>query len=116
MPLIKIQTSVAISSEQSTTLLKQLSHQLAEHTGKPEAYVMTAIEGGAMMTFGGTLEPTCYVEIKNIGTMIPEITRSMSSDLCRNIEQLLGVPQSRIYIEFTDARGAMWGWNGSTFG
>ena len=25
-------------------------------------------------------------------------------------------PQQRIYIEFTNADGAMWGWNGGTFG
>ncbi|MHC5831224.1 MAG: phenylpyruvate tautomerase MIF-related protein, partial [Nostoc sp.] len=26
------------------------------------------------------------------------------------------VPKNRIYIEFADAKGAMWGWNGKTFG
>lgn len=117
MPLIKVQTSIAAPEPaQVTTLLKQLSASLAKHVGKPEAYVMTALEPGIAMTFGGTTEPVCYIEIKNIGTFSPSLTKAMSQDFCQQIEAALGVPQNRIYIEFTNATGAMWGWNGSTFG
>jgi phenylpyruvate tautomerase len=116
MPLIKVQTSASIAAEQKMTILKLLSQQLASQTGKPETYVMTAIESDVAMTYGGTAEPTCYVEIKSIGTMTSEQTKSMSKGFCQQIEQILGVPQTRIYIEFSDVRGAMWGWDGGTFG
>jgi phenylpyruvate tautomerase PptA (4-oxalocrotonate tautomerase family) len=43
-------------------------------------------------------------------------TKAMSQEFCQQIQQAIGVPQNRIYIEFADAQGAMWGWNGSTFG
>lgn len=117
MPLIKVQTSIsAPDKSQVESLLKQLSARLAKHTGKPESYVMTAFEPEVAMTFGGTSDPTCYVEIKSVGTMGPTQTKAMSQDFSQQIEQALGIPANRTYIEFSDARGSMWGWNGSTFG
>jgi len=43
-------------------------------------------------------------------------TKSMSQDFCSKISDTLDVPPNRIYIEFADAKGHMWGWNESTFG
>jgi len=117
MPLIKVQTSIAAPEPaQVTALLKQLSASLAQQVGKPESYVMTALEPGVAMTFGGTPDPACYIEIKNIGTFSPSQTKAMSQDFCQKIEANLGIPAKRIYIEFTNATGTLWGWNGSTFG
>lgn len=117
MPLIKIQTSVPNPEKTRVeAMLKDLSASLASHLGKPESYVMTAFEGGLPMTFAGTTDPVCYIEIKSVGTMGGTKTRAMSAEFCRQIEAALGVPQNRTYIEFADAPGAMWGWNGSTFG
>lgn len=116
MPLIKVQSSTKnINDNQVQNLLTTLSAKLAKHLGKPESYVMTAFEQNINMTFAGTFEPVCYVEIKSIGTMSPTQTKAMSQDFCDEINQQLGVNSNRIYIEFTDAKGAMWGWNGSTF-
>lgn len=117
MPLIKVQTSIPSPDRAEVDgLLKHLSAALAKHTGKPESYVMTAFEPEVPMTFGGTLDPVCYIEVKSVGSMSPTQTKTMSQDFCEQIHQALGVPTNRIYIEFADAKGAMWGWNGSTFG
>jgi phenylpyruvate tautomerase PptA (4-oxalocrotonate tautomerase family) len=67
------------------------------------------------MTFAGTTDPVCYVEIKSVGTM-GDRTKTMSKEFCSAISAALGVPKERIYIEFADAKGSMWGWNGQTFG
>lgn len=116
MPLIKVQSSVkATSSDAIESLLKTLSTKLAKHIGKPESYVMTSFEPEVKMTFGGTFEPVCYIEIKNIGRMSPDLTKAMSQDFCQIIQEHLNVPKNRIYIEFADAERAMWGWNGGTF-
>lgn len=116
MPLIKVQASVTTERMTIETMLKQLSASLASHLGKPESYVMTAFEGEVPMTFAGSSEePVCYIEIKSIGTMGAK-AKAMSQDFCAQIEKTLGVPQNRTYIAFTDATGAMWGWNGTTFG
>ena len=116
MPLIKVQSSVtAPDKARVESLLTTLSAKLAKHLGKPESYVMTAFESDVPMTFGGTLDPVCFVEIKSIGTMKPEQTKAMSKDFCQQIESELGVPTNRTYIEFADAERHLWGWNSSTF-
>ncbi|HIK45076.1 MAG TPA: hypothetical protein IGR64_09340 [Leptolyngbyaceae cyanobacterium M65_K2018_010] len=116
MPLIKVQTSLpAPEKPQVETLLRDLSASLARLIGKSEAYVMTAFEANVPMTFGGTTDPACYIEIKSVGTMGSK-TKAISQELCAQVERALGIPQNRTYIEFTDVPGAMWGWNGGTFG
>ena len=117
MPLIKVQSSIA-KPEKSTveSLLKNLSANLAKHLGKSESYVMTAFESDVPMTFAGTFDPVCYVEIKSVGTMNSAQTKAMSQDFCQYISETLDVPAKRIYIEFADAKGYMWGWNQATFG
>ena len=77
---------------------------------------MTAFEPGIQMSFAGTFEPVCYLEIKRVGTMSSQQTSSMSQDFCQVIQDKLGISSDRIYIEFADAKGAMWGWNKRTFG
>lgn len=117
MPLIKVQTSISSPDKAKVEgLLKELSASLASHLGKPESYVMTAFEANIPMTFGGTTDPVCYVEIKSVGTMGGAKTHAMSQEFCAQLETALGVPKNRTYIEFADAPGAMWGWNGGTFG
>jgi phenylpyruvate tautomerase PptA (4-oxalocrotonate tautomerase family) len=116
MPLIKLQTSVVAPKKTAVEgLLKTISAKLARHLGKPESYVMTAFESEIAMTFAGTVEPVCYIEVKSIGSMSPAQTQAMSQDFCQVVNEKLGVPINRIYIEFADAKGSMWGWNGSTF-
>lgn len=115
MPLLKITTSVAATPEHAE-LLASLSRLLAERLGKPESYMMTAIEHPDRMTFGGTTAPTCYVELKNVGRFTPELTRRLSAELCERLSAALGVAKDRIYIEFSDAQGYLWGHDGDTFG
>ena len=113
MPLIRIHSTQ--TPENAEALLKHCSAALAEHLGKPESYVMTCLTPPAAMTFAGTQEPSCFVEVKNIGTMSPDQTRSMSEALCGFLSEGLGVPPSRTYIEFADAERHLWGWDGKTF-
>ena len=116
MPLIKVQTSISKpESKQVDSLLKTLSAKLAKHLGKPESYVMTAFEAEIPMTFAGTTEPVCYIEVKSVGKMTPSQTKAMSQDFCQIIQDELGVPAKRTYLEFANAEGNLWGWNGSTF-
>ena len=110
MPLIQVKTSIAQPDQAIVEqILKSLSAELAKQVSKPESYVMTAFEAAVPMTFGGTFDPVCYMEVKNIGTMSPNQTKAMSQGFSQKINQILGVPVNRIYIEFADAKGAMWG-------
>ncbi len=117
MPLINVFTSAEPPApEAADSLLKDLSARLAQHTGKPETYVMTCLVPRTRMTFGGSDEPTCLVEVKSIGRMEPVRTETMSADFCERLSKALGVAPDRIYIDFTDVSPHLWGWNGSTFG
>ncbi|MEM8832361.1 MAG: phenylpyruvate tautomerase MIF-related protein [Cyanobacteria bacterium P01_G01_bin.19] len=117
MPLIKVQSSISQPEKNTVeSLLTDLSAKLANHLGKPESYVMTSFESDVPMSFAGTFEPACYVEIKSVGSMSSSQTKAMSQDFCSQISQQLDVDSDRIYIEFADAKGYMWGWNESTFG
>jgi phenylpyruvate tautomerase PptA (4-oxalocrotonate tautomerase family) len=117
MPLIQVKSSVSAPEPKIVeSLLKNLSTKLAKHLGKPESYVMTAFESNIPMTFAGTFDPVCYLEVKSIGKMSSAQTKAMSEDFCQQIEAALGISANRIYIEFVDAQGYLWGWNKSTFG
>ena len=115
MPFIKVQSTASPDSKTVGTLLESLSAKLAQHLGKPESYVMTAFEGNVPMTFAGTPDRVCFLEIKSIGTMKPEQTQAMSQDFCQTVTRVLEIPSDRIYIEFADAERHLWGWKGTTF-
>lgn len=117
MPLIRVQTSLSSPNNADVdALLMSLSSTLAKQLSKPESYVMTSFQPDVAMTFAGTIEPACLIEIKSVGTMGGNQTKAMSQAFCQMIEDVLGIPQNRTYIDFSDSQGAMWGWNGATFG
>lgn len=79
--------------------------------------MMTALQPDMAMTFGGdAIKPVAFVELKSVSKMSAELTKAMSADLCATLEARLGVPQDRIYVDFKDSEGYMFGWNGRTFG
>ncbi len=112
MPYIKVQTNQKV--EKKEKLLKKLSAQMAEKLGKPESYIMTALEAEVKMTFGGSTEKTAFIEVKSIG-LKESMTEELSQIICSFAEKELGINKNRVYIEFADAPGSMWGWNGGTF-
>ena len=82
--------------------------------GKSENYVMVVLEPPSSMRFAGSEAPCAYLELKSIG-LPTERTADFSDALCGLIEDQLGIPAARIYVEFSDAPRAMWGWNRRTF-
>ncbi len=112
MPYLKIQTNQQIA--QQDEVIKKVSGIIASQLGKSEKYVMVALEPDFRMSFAGSTEPAAFLQLKSIG--LPESrTKEISSTLCGFLEKELGIPQNRIYIEFTDVERSYWGWNGSTF-
>ena len=66
------------------------------------------------MLFAGSDAPLAYLELKSIG-LPGERTGELSALLADAMQQHLGVPADRVYIEFADAERHLWGWNGGTF-
>lgn len=114
MPYLKVQTNLALTPARRKTFIEAASAQVAAALGKPERYVMVALEPETAMTFAGTDAPLAYLELKSIG-LAQSATRGLSETLCALVQAQLAIDPDRIYIEFTDAPRAMWGWDGGTF-
>lgn len=114
MPYLKIQTNQNLDESRRSALLKLASKTVAQQLGKPESYVMIAVDAGRPMLFAGSDAPLAYLELKSIG-LPAAATAKLSQSLCALMAEQLAVPQDRIYIEFADAAPQMWGWNGETF-
>lgn len=114
MPLIKVTSNQAIKADMQAVFLRQLSAATAAMLGKPETYVMAIFNEQPQMLFAGSTAPLAHVELKSLG--LPENnTADYSARICSLIEEQLGIPPERIYIEFSAPERHMWGWSGATF-
>lgn len=117
MPLLNLFSSAKQPDEPALAqMLQSLSALLAHELGKPEHYVMVGLAPRMEMSFAGSREPSCYAEFKNVGQLPDDKIEHLSQVLCTVIAKALALPQDRIYIEFTNADGALWGFDGGTFG
>ena len=114
MPFLAVTTNHAVPDDQKTEILKKLSATVAQALGKPEQYVMVNLQANPDMLFAGSAEPLAYLELKSIG-LPHDRTKELSATLAKSVEETLGVPANRVYVEFADAERHLWGWNGGTF-
>ncbi|HEY0720611.1 MAG TPA: phenylpyruvate tautomerase MIF-related protein [Gammaproteobacteria bacterium] len=114
MPYLLIRTNCTPDSATQAALIRHLSGRLANWLGKPEQYVMVAIQPGSAMIFAGSDAPCAYLELKSIG--LPEAQLpDLSALLGRAMADELGISTDRVYIEFSASEPQWWGWNCSTF-
>lgn len=114
MPTLKIQTNAPIDQPAAQALIQRASAEVATLLGKPERYVMVIVEPVTAMSFGGDTAPTAYLELKSLG-LDEARTPQLSSALCTLIEVGIGVPQERVYIEFSSPPRHLFGFDGRTF-
>ena len=57
-----------------------------------------------------------FVDVRSVGGLTDDVNRKLSQKVCKLLNGSLGVPENRVYLNFTDVEAANWGWNGSTFG
>ena len=115
MPLLKLETTVVFSEDKRKALLASLSKTVAEIIGKPEQYVMVAV-GQAAMLMSGNPGDAAFVDVRSIGGLTNDVNRKLSQQVCKLLNDSLGVPEDRVYLNFTEVKASDWGWNGSTFG
>ena len=112
MPVLMISTNVTAGN--SAVVLHRLSREVAEMLGKPESYVMVQLHDRQRMLFANSDAPLAYCELKSIGLPVERNTE-FCDRLCMLINELLGVPPKRVYIEFMVTERHMCGWNSQTF-
>ena len=113
MPFIKLSTNVDVKDK--SALLHELSQAAVKETGKPETYVMIEMTHNPNMLFAGKDTPLAYLECKSIGLTQAQ-AKGLSAALCHLLNVQLAIATDRIYIEFSNAPAAFWGYNGTTFG
>jgi phenylpyruvate tautomerase PptA (4-oxalocrotonate tautomerase family) len=117
MPLVSVYTSAEPPTEErSRALLSDLSKTTARILGKPEAYVMTCLMPRTRMTFGGSLDPACLVEIKSIGALDGDAPAELTKAVSALLHERLVVKTDRIYVVLADVPPHLWGFKGATFG
>jgi phenylpyruvate tautomerase PptA (4-oxalocrotonate tautomerase family) len=115
MPLLRLETSVALPEDKRNALLASLSKAVAETIGKPEQYVMvTASQASTLMS--GKPGDGAFVDLRSIGGLSDQVNRKLSQQVCKLLKDSLGISPDRVYLNFTDVEAPNWGWNGSTFG
>lgn len=115
MPLLKLETTVVLSGDKRNTLLTSLSKLVAETIGKPEQYLMVTVNPASILMSSKPGE-ACFAELRGIGGLTDDVNRKLSQKVCRLLNESLGVPQERIYLNFVDVPAGNWGWSGNTFG
>tara|TARA_Y100001968_G_C18852686_1_gene478813 strand:+ start:38 stop:376 length:339 start_codon:yes stop_codon:yes gene_type:complete len=111
MPLIHLRTSHEINLD-NKEVMSDLSKLVSDLTNKPESYVMCILETNMNMYFSGNANPSCFIDIKSIGSLEPKI---ISKAICEYISNKLLIQKNRIYINFEDVRPSNWGHNATTF-
>ena len=114
MPLFKIETTEEPQYQNNSNVMKSASIFISEMLGKPEQYVMACVETKKDMMFGGRVDPTAFVTLKSIGLPVDKCSE-YSGQICQFIEDQFNVPSDRVFIDFADLKGNMFGWNGKTF-
>ena len=115
MPMLKIETSAALSEEQIGKVLEEGSRIVARILQKPEQYVMVAI-CEASMIMSATGGPAAFCDLRSIGGLSPENCAALSGELCALLAAVIEVEPDRVYLNFTELDAAAWGWNATTFG
>jgi len=110
MPFINVSTSAKVNNKKK--LLEEISILISSLTNKSRRFVMAKIDDNCQMYFDDD-SPSCFLEIKSIGSLNPSEMVNPISDF---IYEKIGIPVDRIYISFEDVPASLWAWNGRTFG
>ncbi|SKA75812.1 phenylpyruvate tautomerase MIF-related protein [Desulfobaculum bizertense] len=114
MPLMRVETNLELTAEQEKEKNAIFSTAVAEMLQKEEKWVMSLVESGRTLSFGGSVEPAAFVELKSIGLRETSCA-PLSAQICALLHRELNIPADRVYIEFKDAERGFFGWNGGTF-
>ena len=115
MPLLKLETTVALTDEKRKSLLASLSKIVANTIGKPEQYVMVAVSHSDIV-MSGKAGTAAFVDLRSIGGLSGDANRKLTEGICDALEESLAIPPDRVYATFTDVQASHWGWDGATFG
>ena len=114
MPFINSKVTVPLSDVERDTLKAKLGQAISLVPGKSEAWLMVGFEDNYSLYFKGKKEAKlAFVEVKIFGGASDEAYDKLTGEICRIYEEVLGIPQDKIYVKYEEVEH--WGWNGSNF-
>lgn len=113
MPYLSILTNATLAPQTESSLTAASSKILANELGKPEAYVMVAVQSIRTLRFGGTDDPAAFLDLRSIG--LPGNLNRIAAALTALLGEHGRIPAGRVFISFTDIPAARWAHDGSTF-
>ncbi len=115
MPLVNILSSNPVPAESRQALMASMSAFTALVLRKSESYVMVTVQESPVM-MAGQLGDAVFVDVRSIGGLNAESTSRLTEGICKRIKEHIGTAPKRVYVNFTDVRASLWGWDGHTFG
>ena len=115
MPLLRLETTVPVGDEKQQALMASLSKVVAGTIGKPEQYVMVTMSPASAL-MSGKGDASAFVEVRSIGGLSRDVNRQLAQKVSKVLNDALGIPPSRVYLNFEDVQAENWGWNNETFG
>ena len=106
MPFINSKVSVPLTDSEKETLKGKLGQAISLIPGKSESWLMVGFEDNYDTKLA-------YVEVKIFGGTTDEAYDKLTARLCQIYEEVLGIPQDKIYIKYEEVEH--WGWNGANF-
>ena len=116
MPMIRVQLSCQLEGPALSGLMKQLSSTVAGALGKPESYMMVVVDQQIPILMAADDAPAALVEVRSVGSISDQQARDISARVSGLLGESAGIGPDRVYANFMGVPGAMWGYNGGTFG
>lgn len=111
MPILRIETNQDLTDEQKQQLLEKSTDMLCRVLDKPKTFMMVYIDAGCCMLFEGSADPAALIQLR-LFAFDEEKVPAIIADITDFIHQELAVEPSRQYIQLTEMKTALFGWNG----
>ncbi|KAG8668843.1 hypothetical protein FPOAC2_08147 [Fusarium poae] len=109
----EIKTNVIIEDE--FTFITELSEYLSIRYNRPASCIITTLQHGICIQFGGSCDPSYIMKIEALDRdMQPAANKRNIALLQRHMEQALGIPASRGHLRFVPVAEDCAGWKGNT--
>ena len=115
MPAFSLETNVAVTEDQTATLLSSITDIVAEVLEKPKAYVTVVIKPNCALTFGGTKDPAAICSLHSIEKINRENNAKVSEKIADLLKKELNVSPTRYYVNFQDMDRPNVGFNKTVF-
>ncbi|MCX7003736.1 MAG: phenylpyruvate tautomerase MIF-related protein [bacterium] len=114
MPFISITTNVTLTTQHEVRIKSETARIMNDIAGKPEEWLMIAIQPATLLFFQGTSDPrTAYVEIKYIGAFAAELKEKIVKGIAKLLQEEIGVSPDRLYVHYAGSSAADWAWSGT---